>query len=159
MPAHYERFVSLRLRRFSAPKVHWFAKMLVLLGWITSISIVALVPIDVWATLKATQNHSINIMWSISYWCPPPPHHHHQPQIPADMKCTMEASHGCMHPHGTVMPYMTSVLQTLCTISVNHAVNENAASHGQSALAEVLSASGWYRVQCLLQTAKQRTPY
>lgn len=57
-----------RLRRFAAPKTHWFAKLLVMAGWITSISIVALVPIDVWATLKHTQNRSINTMWSISYW-------------------------------------------------------------------------------------------
>lgn len=57
-----------RLRRFSAPNTHWFAKLLVMAGWITSISIVALVPIDVWSTLKHTQNKSINAMWSISYW-------------------------------------------------------------------------------------------
>lgn len=61
-----------RLRQYSAPTVHWFARLLVLTGWMTSISIVALVPIDVWATLQHTQNKSINVLWSISYWCGAP---------------------------------------------------------------------------------------
>ena len=63
-----ELLISCRLRRYAAPTVHWFARLLVLAGWVTSVSIVALVPIDVWSTLKHSQNTSINIMWSISYW-------------------------------------------------------------------------------------------
>ena len=67
----WQIFCCCRLRKYAAPKVHWFAKLLVLAGWLTSISIVALVPIDVWATLAHKQSRSIFLMWSISYWYPP----------------------------------------------------------------------------------------
>ena len=37
-------------------------------AWITSIGIVALVPIDVWSTLNKTSRESVAVMWSVAYW-------------------------------------------------------------------------------------------
>jgi hypothetical protein len=42
-------------------------------GWMTSISIIAIVPIDVWTTLNGGDSRSVFIMWAICYWCAAPP--------------------------------------------------------------------------------------
>ena len=44
-------------------------QLITAVGWITSIGIVALVPIDVWASLHKSNRSSVAVMWSIAYWC------------------------------------------------------------------------------------------
>ena len=58
-----------RLRRYASPQVPFSARCLAVLGWLTSISVVALVPVDVWSTLNESSNPSITIMWKACYWC------------------------------------------------------------------------------------------
>lgn len=46
-------------------------RIVVSVAWTTSLSIVALVPIDVWNTLQHKSGGTggpIGVMWSISYW-------------------------------------------------------------------------------------------
>ena len=57
-----------RLRRFASPTTPITASLITAVAWITSIGIVALVPIDVWSTLKATSRSSVAVMWEIAYW-------------------------------------------------------------------------------------------
>ena len=40
-----------------------------MVGWITSISVIAIVPIDVWVTLTDGDTRSLAVMWLICYWC------------------------------------------------------------------------------------------
>jgi hypothetical protein len=37
-------------------------------GWLTSLSVVALVPIDVYTSLAHRDPGSLDVLWSISYW-------------------------------------------------------------------------------------------
>jgi len=37
-------------------------------AWLTSISIIAFIPVDVWATLNGNNVHPIYVMWEISFW-------------------------------------------------------------------------------------------
>ncbi|KAH7622239.1 putative G-protein coupled receptor-associated protein LMBRD2B [Nannochloris sp. 'desiccata'] len=59
------------LRRYADP---FRVSLLVLLvagySWLTSLSVVALVPVDAFTTLLGTENHihAITILWKISYW-------------------------------------------------------------------------------------------
>lgn len=38
-------------------------------GWLTSLSVVALVPIDVYTSLAGKDTGALSTLWSISYWC------------------------------------------------------------------------------------------
>ena len=48
--------------------MHFSVQLVASVGWITSISIVALVPIDVWSTLYNTDRHQVAVLWLICYW-------------------------------------------------------------------------------------------
>jgi len=37
-------------------------------SWLISISIIAFIPLDVYATLKGRDVHAIYVMWQISFW-------------------------------------------------------------------------------------------
>ncbi len=50
-----------------------FVRGLAMIGWVTSISVIALVPIDVWVTLTDGDTSSIAVMWLICYWRAPHP--------------------------------------------------------------------------------------
>lgn len=39
------------------------------LAWLTALSVVALVPIDVYSTLARRQTGPLETLWNISYWC------------------------------------------------------------------------------------------
>ena len=57
-----------RLRKYASPRVPLLVRLIAGVGWFTSISIIAIVPIDVWTTLNGGDNSSIFIMWKICYW-------------------------------------------------------------------------------------------
>ena len=38
-------------------------------AWLTSLSVVALVPIDVYTTLAGKEVGALGTLWSVSYWC------------------------------------------------------------------------------------------
>lgn len=61
--------LSHRLRAYAAPSVPVYVRGIAMVGWITSISVIAIVPIDVWATITAGDTSSIAVMWLICYWC------------------------------------------------------------------------------------------
>ena len=48
--------------------MHLSAQLVASMGWITSISIVALVPIDVWSSLRDGNTKPVSVLWTISYW-------------------------------------------------------------------------------------------
>ncbi|KAK9843415.1 hypothetical protein WJX81_001086 [Elliptochloris bilobata] len=56
------------LRTYAAPSVPVFVRGIAMVGWITSISVIAIVPIDVWVTLTDGDTRSIAVMWLICYW-------------------------------------------------------------------------------------------
>lgn len=56
------------LRRYAAPSVPYVVLLATAYAWLTSFSIVVLVPIDVWTTLAKRPNSAINVMWAICYW-------------------------------------------------------------------------------------------
>ena len=60
-----------RLRFYAAPGVPLFVKAVAVIAWLTSLSIVALVPVDVLDSLQGTSGSitgPLGILWSISYW-------------------------------------------------------------------------------------------
>lgn len=63
-----------RIRRYAAPTVQFVVVPFVALAWATAMSVVALVPIDVWTAnyLTGSQReptqHTVEVLWSISYW-------------------------------------------------------------------------------------------
>lgn len=61
--------VVIRVRKYAAPSVPLLVRFIAMVAWLTSISIVALVPIDVWTTLNHTSTESIVILWMSCYWC------------------------------------------------------------------------------------------
>ena len=61
-------FRNSRLRRYASPRVPVLVRLIAGVGWFTSISIIAIVPIDVWTTLNGGDNDSIFVMWKICYW-------------------------------------------------------------------------------------------
>ncbi|KAK9828293.1 hypothetical protein WJX74_007473 [Apatococcus lobatus] len=60
--------VLFTLRRYADPKTPIIVRLVAIISWVTSLSIVALVPLDVWTTLAAQKNPAIGILWSICYW-------------------------------------------------------------------------------------------
>lgn len=60
--------VVLMLRKLAAPKVTPVVLGVTFVGWLTSLSVVALVPIDVYSSLAHRHPGSLNVLWSISYW-------------------------------------------------------------------------------------------
>lgn len=63
------RLRTHRLRKLAAPKVTPVVLAVTFVGWLTSLSVVALVPIDVYSALGHKDPGSLDILWSISYWC------------------------------------------------------------------------------------------
>lgn len=61
--------VVLMLRKLSAPRVAPVILGVTFVGWLTSLSVVALVPIDVYSALAHREPGSLDVLWSISYWC------------------------------------------------------------------------------------------
>ena len=58
-----------RLRKLTAPKVSPVVLAITYIGWLTSLSVVALVPIDVYIALAHQNQGPLATLWSISYWC------------------------------------------------------------------------------------------
>lgn len=60
----------LLLLRFAAPKrVDPVSLLTTWYGWLTSFSVVALVPLDVYTTLSGTGNvRAVSLLWQVSYW-------------------------------------------------------------------------------------------
>lgn len=58
-----------RLRKMAAPKVTPVVLMTTFVGWLTALSVVALVPIDVYSSLAHDDPGPLAVLWSISYWC------------------------------------------------------------------------------------------
>ncbi|KAL0026350.1 hypothetical protein WJX79_001807 [Trebouxia sp. C0005] len=59
------------LRFYAAPGVPLFVQAIAVIAWVTSLSIVALVPVDVLDSLLGTSGSitgPLGILWSISYW-------------------------------------------------------------------------------------------
>lgn len=60
-----------RLRFYAAPGVPLFVRAIAVIAWVTSLSIVALVPVDVLDSLQGTSGSitgPLGILWSVSYW-------------------------------------------------------------------------------------------
>lgn len=57
------------LRKLAAPKVTPVVLVVTYAGWLTSLSVVALVPIDVYTSLAGKDTGALSTLWSISYWC------------------------------------------------------------------------------------------
>lgn len=60
-----------RLRYYAAPGVPLAVRAIAVVGWVTSLSIVALVPVDVLNSLQGTSGSlsgPLGVLWSISYW-------------------------------------------------------------------------------------------
>jgi hypothetical protein len=58
-------------RKYAAPTVPWPARAIVAVAWVTSASIVALVPIDVVAALMGAGGRStaaVATLWTAAYW-------------------------------------------------------------------------------------------
>ncbi|KAK9868826.1 hypothetical protein WJX84_008007 [Apatococcus fuscideae] len=60
--------VLFTLRRYADPKTPIVVRLVAIISWVTSLSIVALVPLDVWTTLSVQKNPALGILWSICYW-------------------------------------------------------------------------------------------
>ncbi|GMH32963.1 hypothetical protein BSKO_00797 [Bryopsis sp. KO-2023] len=55
-------------RRYPGPRTSLAVKVVSAYAWLTSFSIIALVPVDVWATIGKKNAEPISVMWKISYW-------------------------------------------------------------------------------------------
>lgn len=60
--------VAFLLRKLAAPKVTPVVLAVTYAGWLTSLSVVALVPIDVYTSLAGKDTGALSTLWSISYW-------------------------------------------------------------------------------------------
>ncbi|KAL5755343.1 hypothetical protein ACOSP7_023563 [Xanthoceras sorbifolium] len=64
--------VILTLRYFAGPEVPRYVLFTVGYAWFCSLSIIILVPADIWATISQSPNHNenggISFFWSLSYW-------------------------------------------------------------------------------------------
>jgi hypothetical protein len=63
--------IARRIRRYAGQGVELVVKGATAYAWLTSMCIVALVPLDVWTTLaQITAGRAfVGVLWSISYWC------------------------------------------------------------------------------------------
>ena len=59
---------ALRIRKFAAPKTSLIVHLITCLAWLTALSVVALVPIDVYTTLAHRNTGPLPTLWNISYW-------------------------------------------------------------------------------------------
>lgn len=60
--------VILTLRYFAGPDVPRYVFLTVGYTWFCSLSIIVLVPADIWTTIVESQNGGISFFWSWSYW-------------------------------------------------------------------------------------------
>lgn len=60
--------LTSRLRRYCAKSVSWEVQVATAFGWLTAMTIVAIVPLDTYATLNHRPIDVISIMWSIVFW-------------------------------------------------------------------------------------------
>ncbi|MCO5596987.1 hypothetical protein L7F22_051059 [Adiantum nelumboides] len=60
--------VVATLRYFAGPDVSRYVLTAVGYTWFCSLSIIVLVPADIWTTLSNGNNSGINLLWSWSYW-------------------------------------------------------------------------------------------
>ena len=63
-------FLSLlvSLRRYAAPTVPPHAAAITLAAWVTSASIIALVPVDIYSTLTRADPGALPALWAAAYW-------------------------------------------------------------------------------------------
>ncbi|XP_028790134.1 LMBR1 domain-containing protein 2 homolog A-like, partial [Neltuma alba] len=60
--------VIFTLKYFAGPDVPKYVFFTVAYTWFCSISIIVLVPADIWTTIHGDYNGEISILWSLSYW-------------------------------------------------------------------------------------------
>ncbi|KAI5386010.1 uncharacterized protein LOC127101390 isoform X1 [Lathyrus oleraceus] len=60
--------VIFTLKYFSGPDVPKYVFFTVAYTWFCSLSIIILVPADIWTTLNSNYNGVISFLWSLSYW-------------------------------------------------------------------------------------------
>ncbi|KAL1328100.1 hypothetical protein AAHE18_13G349800 [Arachis hypogaea] len=60
--------VILTLLYFSGPDVPKYVFFTVAYTWFCSLSIIILVPADIWTTLRGDHNVAISVLWSLTYW-------------------------------------------------------------------------------------------
>ncbi|KAK2437305.1 LMBR1 domain-containing protein A [Trifolium repens] len=60
--------VIFTLKYFSGPDVPKYVFFTVAYAWFCSLSIIILVPADIWTTLNNNYNGAISFLWSLSYW-------------------------------------------------------------------------------------------
>lgn len=56
------------LRRYCSKNVSLVIQLTTAYAWLVSFSIVALTPIDVWATMTSKPQRSVEYLWDVSYW-------------------------------------------------------------------------------------------
>ena len=59
---------TCRLKRYCSDTVPVSVRVATAYAWLTSFSIVVLVPLDVYTTLVQKPEPAIGVMWNISYW-------------------------------------------------------------------------------------------
>jgi hypothetical protein len=57
-----------RMRRYAAPKVGVVTLLITGFAWLTSLSVIALVPIDVYTTLAHWDVPALKPLWKTSFW-------------------------------------------------------------------------------------------
>ncbi|KAL2343819.1 hypothetical protein Fmac_005104 [Flemingia macrophylla] len=60
--------VIVTLKYFSGPHVPNYVFFTVAYTWFCSLSIIILVPADIWTALNNDENRAISLFWSLSYW-------------------------------------------------------------------------------------------
>eukprot|EP00850_Spirogloea_muscicola_P000577 SM000002S05657 [mRNA] locus=s2:1440309:1445495:+ [translate_table: standard] len=60
--------VVLTLHHFASPRVSPHVRLIVAFTWFINLSIVVLVPVDVWKTMSGLKSGAISVMWGLSYW-------------------------------------------------------------------------------------------
>ena len=56
------------LKQYTAPRVGFPVLCVTSVAWLTSFSVIATVPLDIYSTLAAIPLNALAILWSISYW-------------------------------------------------------------------------------------------
>ncbi len=57
-----------RIRRYADKNTEPIILLATGYAWLTAMLIIALVPIDVWATLDGESTTAISVFWNIAYW-------------------------------------------------------------------------------------------
>ncbi|KAK7400342.1 hypothetical protein VNO78_11548 [Psophocarpus tetragonolobus] len=60
--------VIVTLKYFSGPDVPKYVFFTVAYTWFCSLSIIIIVPADIWTTLNDDENRAISLLWSLTYW-------------------------------------------------------------------------------------------